>query len=65
MDLPPTNKIHQEFEEKFGQNAQFLEDLLKQINWKLFIKAFFIILGMVLLTLFTIVFVVKLALVII
>lgn len=61
MKFPETNKHHQSLEEKFGENAKVLEDLLNRTNKPLFFKWFFIILGLLCFALFCIIVSIRLA----
>lgn len=61
MKFPSTNKHHQSLEAEFGENAKVLEDLLTRINKPLFFKWFFIVLGLVCISLFFIIVVIRLA----
>lgn len=66
MRFPQTNKIHQEqpIDERFGENAKALEEILSKINWRFLLKVYFAGLGVFLLTLFLIIVIVRLALII-
>ena len=64
MKFPNTNKVHQDLHETFGENAALLEEKLKAINWRLFLKFYFAALGVLLVSLFALIVVVKAALVI-
>ncbi|MDF1498533.1 MAG: hypothetical protein P1P85_04245 [Patescibacteria group bacterium] len=59
MKFPATNKIHQE---KFGDNAKLLEELCDRKDFKKIIKSYFILLGVFLITLFSTIITVRLAL---
>ena len=60
MKLPPTNKIHQD--EKFGENAKLLEELLDRKDFKKITKSYFVLLAIFLITIFSIIVTVKFAL---
>ena len=64
MRFPDTNKQHQDLHSRMGQNAELLEEQLKKINWRLFVKVYFAALGILLVSLFALIVVVKAALVI-
>ncbi len=64
MDFPKTNKHHQDLNEKFGENAKLLEERLKVVDWKLFLKFYFALLVILLVTIFALIVVVKTALII-
>ena len=64
MRFPDSNKQHQDLNDRMGENAALLEERLKAINWKLFIKFYFAALGIVLVSIFSLIVVVKAALVI-
>ena len=60
-EFPDTNKQPQdsEIEGAVGDNAKALENILKRVDWKFLIRAYFIGLGTLLITLFLIIVVVK------
>jgi len=64
MKFGSTNKIHQDINDRFGENAALLEERLKVINWRIFLKFYFALLGILLVTIFALIVVVKTALVI-
>ena len=64
MDFPRTNKIHQDLNEQFGDNAKLLEDVAKKIDWHFFTKLYFAGLGVLLVSIFALIVVIKAALVI-
>lgn len=62
MRFPETNKIHQNFEESFGMNAQLLEEAMKRAHWRYIIGVYFAGLGIFLVTMFLLIVVVRIAL---
>ena len=62
MLFPNTNKIHQDINARFGENAALLEEKMKQVNWRYFSKAYSIALGIFLASLFALIITVKFAL---
>ena len=61
MDFPKDNKIHRDQPELIESNAKLLEDLAKQVDWRYVRIAYFWGFGFVLLTLFLVIFVCRLA----
>lgn len=62
MNFPNTNKVHkQPIPEIVESNAKVLENHLKSVNWQVFGKAYLVVLGYVLLTIFSVVVVLGLA----
>ena len=61
MEFPSINKIHQEAG-SVGENAKLLEEKIKSINWNVFVRFYFTCLGIFLVSIFSIIFIVKLAL---
>lgn len=61
MELQPTNKHHQTLSETFGDNTKILEENLKKTDWQFFARFYFYLLGLILVTIFGIVVVFKLA----
>jgi len=59
--FPRTNKIHREIEEKVGDNLKLLEDRLKTINWIVFLKSYFSFFGVLLVSIFLLIVVIRLA----
>lgn len=64
MDFPQTNKVHRDLNEQFGNNAKLLEEAAKIVDWQYFIKLYFAGLGILLVSLFALIVVIKAALVI-
>ena len=64
MEFPKTNKIHQDLNKSFGENAKLLEEKLKEVNWRYFSKMYAIIFAAFLASLFLLIAVVRLALLI-
>jgi hypothetical protein len=63
MNLPDTNKVHQDkIEGAVGDNAKLLEERLSEVNWKKLSRFYFYALGLLMAGLFGIVFSIKLAL---
>jgi len=62
VKFPETNKIHQQIEEKMGENAKLLEERLKQINWSVFLRVYASLLGVFLVSTFLIIAVIRAAL---
>ena len=60
MRFPPTNKIKQD--EKFGENAKLLEELLDRKDFNKITKSYFVLLSIFLVTIFSIIVTVKFAL---
>ena len=61
MRLGNTNKIHQDINENFGDNAELLEQRLKEINWRYFGKIYGIGFCVLLLSIFISIVVVRIA----
>lgn len=61
MEFPDTNKQEQDpkIEGAVGDNAKALEMILKRVDWKFLVRAYFIGLFLLLVTLFSIIVVVK------
>lgn len=55
MKFPHGNKIEQPISEKFGETAKVFEDHLKNLDWRVWLKAWFIGLLVFSLTLFMLV----------
>ncbi len=62
MDFPQTNKVHQDLNEQFGDNAKLLEEAAKKIDWQFFTKLYFAGLGVLLVSIFALIVVIKAAL---
>lgn len=62
MSFPPTNKIKQPLEESFGANAKVLETSWSQLDWRKWLKFWAVGLALACITLFCIIFSIKLAL---
>ncbi len=62
MKFPPTNKKHQDINSSFGENAVALEEHLKNINWHLFVKSYFAVFGIILVSIFALIIVIRAAL---
>lgn len=63
MKLPETNKIHQEpLDEAFGANAALLEKKLSEVKWRNLVRLYLCAVLLLMVTLFGVVFSVKLAL---
>ena len=62
MDLPATNKIHQDINEGFGENAKLLEQSLKTVDWKFFVRLYCAVIGLLLVTTFAFIVIVRFAL---
>lgn len=62
MKFPVTNKIHRDLHESFGENAKLLEEKLQKLNWRYFLTIYFAALGVLLVTAFALIVVVRLAL---
>lgn len=65
MNFPQSNKIPQSVEDNFQSNAELLEQSLKKIDWKFFVRFYFAALGCILAAVFGLVLVVRIALAII
>jgi hypothetical protein len=61
MDFPKGNKLTKGLTEEVESSAKLLEEHLARINYKLFIKTYFIGLSIFLVTLFSIIVTVRLA----
>lgn len=63
MDFPKTNKIpqHQELSAEFGANAKLLEDVMKKVDWRWFGRAYVVAFGILLVSLFLLIVVVRFA----
>lgn len=63
MNFPQTNKIKQtqNTEDKFGENVKALDEILNKINWRFFAKVYFSLLGVLLISLFLIIVIVRIA----
>ena len=63
MRFADTNKIHQKpVNERFGDNAELLEQRIKDVNWQYFGKVYAIGFGVLCASLFIIIVTVKFAL---
>ncbi len=60
MKFPTTNKFRRD--EKFGENAKLLEKLLDRKDFKKMVKSYFVLLSIFLITIFSIIVTVELAL---
>ena len=58
--FPKTNK--QAINETVGDNAKMLEESVKTVNWRLLTRAYLNVLGLVLVTIFSLIITVRLAL---
>jgi len=61
MNFPKTNKLNEGLPEAIESSAEQLQEHLKRINYRLFTKAYFYGLGIFLITLFSIIVVIRLA----
>lgn len=62
MNFPKTNKLNEGLPEAVQSSAEILQEHLKKINYKLFVKTYFYALGIFLITLFSVIATVRLAL---
>lgn len=62
MKFGATNKVHQDINERFGENAVLLEERMKVVNWRYFLKFYCAIFGVVLASLFLLIVVIRAAL---
>lgn len=61
MKFPHTNKLEDGLPEAIQSSAELLDEHLKKVDYKLFAKAYFIGLGIFLITLFSIIATVRIA----
>ncbi len=61
MEFPKGNKLNQGLPEQVESSAKILEDHLKKVDYKIFIKAYAIAVGLISLTIFSFVAMVRLA----
>lgn len=61
MRFGETNKVHQDINKNFGDNADLLEERLKEINWRYFGKVYGIGFGVLIASLFLLIVVVRVA----
>lgn len=61
MNFPPTNKINQVVDKPFGENAELLENAVKKVNWKYFLKVYAVGFFVLLATVFLLIVTVRLA----
>lgn len=61
MEFPQTNK-QKKFKEKFGENAKLLEDRLKDLNLRIWLKSWGIGLAILCVTIFSVLFTIEIAL---
>lgn len=61
MRMGSSNKIHQDINEGFGENAALLEARLKEVNWRYFAKVYAVGFGILLASLFVLIVVVRFA----
>ena len=61
MEFPHTNKLHEGLPEQVESSAEVLQEHLKKIDYRLFIKAYFYGLGVILFTLFSVIATIRLA----
>jgi len=61
MNFPPTNKLNEGLPEAVESSAELLQEHLKKVDYRLFTKAYFYGLGVLLITLFSIIATVRLA----
>ena len=61
MDFPRGNKLDKGLPEQLVSSAQILEEHLKKINYKVFVKFYAIIVGLIALTIFSFVAMARLA----
>lgn len=62
MKFPSTNKVHRDLNESFGDNAKILEEKLRSVEWRFFLKFYAAAFGIAVLSLFVLIVVVRLAL---
>lgn len=62
METPRGNKHHQTFPEQVGDNAKLLEELLQQIQWRRFLNWYAALFGILLISIFLLIVVVRFAL---
>jgi len=61
MEFPKGNKLNQGLPEQVESSAKILEDHLKKVDYNIFIKAYAIAVGLISLTIFSFVAMVRLA----
>lgn len=61
MRFGETNKVHQDINKNFGDNADLLEERLKEVNWRYFGKVYGIGFAVVIASLFLLIVVVRVA----
>jgi len=62
MRFPTGNKVHQDINEGFGENVALLEDKMKRVDWRWFATVYAAAFTMLLVSVFALIVVVKLAL---
>lgn len=61
MDFPRGNKLERGLPEQVESSAKILEEHLKKVNYRLFIKAYLVVIGLISLTIFLFVAMARLA----
>jgi len=61
MEFPHTNKLNEGLPEKIESSVEVLQEHLKRIDYRLFVKAYLYGLGVVLFTLFSVIATIRLA----
>jgi hypothetical protein len=61
MDFPRGNRLNKGLPEQAESSAKVLEEHLKKINYKIFIKAYLIVAGLIAVTIFSFIAMARLA----
>jgi len=61
MDFPRGNKLDKGLPEQIESSAKILEEHLKRVDYKIFIKAYAIVIGLISLTIFSFIAMARLA----
>jgi hypothetical protein len=61
MNFPPTNKLNDGLPEVIESSAELLQEHLKKVDYKFLSKAYLYVLGLLLITLFSVIATVRLA----
>lgn len=62
MQFPKTNRIKQDLNERFGENAILIEEHLKKINWKFYLKLYAALYGIGVASIFVLIISIRVAL---
>lgn len=61
MNFPHTNKLNEGLPEAVESSAELLQEHLKKVDYKFLARAYFYVLGLILITLFSVIATVRLA----